>query len=179
MITHDYVHDGPDPGSGSGARAREPLHVHDEPAPPARERRRELGADDAEHARLAARFGTVLRHARGHLTQQQLADRAKLHRVTISRLEEGRLRPTTSSVWDIARVLRPDLRSRVALDERLPPRPGRACATMGGGRTGRGNGCGWSCACRPGTGCRLGTGTTLGVLIVAELAARASGARPL
>ena len=151
MITHDYVHDGPDPGSGSGARAREPLHVHDEPAPPARERRRELGAEDAERARLAARFGTVLRHARGHLTQQQLADRAKLHRVTIRGWKRGGCG-----------------RGR-----------GRACATMGVGRTGRGNGCGWSCACRPGTGCRLGTGTTLGVLIVAELAARASGARPL
>ena len=40
------------------------------------------------------------------LTQQQLADAAKLHRVTIARLEEGRQRPTAASVWKIARALR-------------------------------------------------------------------------
>ena len=119
MITHDGTHDGPEPDGGSGARAREPLPDHAEPPPPARERRRELGVpDDAERARLSARFGPVLRTERGHLTQQQLGDRAKLHRVTISRLEEGRLRPTTASIWAIARALRSDLRSRVALDER-------------------------------------------------------------
>ena len=120
MNVHDYVYYGPDPEGGSGARARDPLHVRDKAAPPARERRRELGVpDDAERARLRARFGSVLRTERGHLTQQQLADRAKLHRVTISRLEERRQRPTTASVWAIARALRGDLRSRVALDERL------------------------------------------------------------
>ena len=62
MNVHDYVYDGPDPEGGSGARAREPLHVRDKAAPPARERRRELGVpDDAECARLAAWFGPVLR----------------------------------------------------------------------------------------------------------------------
>ena len=43
---------------------------------------------------------------RGVLTQQQLADAAKLHRVTIARLEEGRQRPTAASLWKIARALR-------------------------------------------------------------------------
>jgi hypothetical protein len=40
-------------------------------------------------ARLASRLGTVLHRERGALTQQQLGDRAKLHRVTTARMEEG------------------------------------------------------------------------------------------
>lgn len=40
---------------------------------------------------------------------------------TIKRLESGWRRPTTSSVWRLARALRPrgTMRDRVALDERL------------------------------------------------------------
>ena len=62
--------------------------------------------------RLASRFGTVLRTERGHLTQQQLADRAKPDRKTVDRLENGRRRPTSANIWKIARALRSELRSR-------------------------------------------------------------------
>jgi len=63
----------------------------------------------------------VLRVERGHVTQQMLADAAGLDRRTIDRLENGQRRPSTVSVWKIARALRPgdSLRDRVALDERL------------------------------------------------------------
>ena len=102
------------------ARPAPPLIPAGRRLPPARERRRELGVpDDAERARLAARFGPVLRAERGHLTQQQLADAAGLDRKTVVRLETGRQRPTTASIWKLARALRGDLRSRVALDDRL------------------------------------------------------------
>jgi transcriptional regulator with XRE-family HTH domain len=75
--------------------------------------------DDAERARLARTFGATLRRERGVRTQQQLADAAKLDRKTMVRLENGQRRPTAASIWAIARALRSDLRSRVALDERL------------------------------------------------------------
>ena len=77
--------------------------------------------DRAEQLRLRSAFGMVLRLERGHWTQQQLADAAGLDRRTIDRLENGQRRPSTSSVWKIARALRPgdSLRDRVALDERL------------------------------------------------------------
>jgi hypothetical protein len=91
VIVHDYVYDGPEPDPWGAAHAREQPHAPAEPAPPARERRRELGIpDDAERARLASRFGVVLRTERGPLTQQELADRATLDRKTIVRLETGR-----------------------------------------------------------------------------------------
>lgn len=52
----------------------------------ARERRHDLGeVDEQERVQLAARFGSVLRLERGHLTQQQLADAAGLDRSTIVR----------------------------------------------------------------------------------------------
>ena len=119
----------------------------------------------------------MLRTERGHLTQQQLADRAKLHRVTISRLEEGRLRPTTASIWAIARALRGDLRSRVALDERLRAaasdslrhygrRPHRARERMR-----------LALRLEAGNGLPAGDGDTLGAAIVAELAVLANGSR--
>ena len=77
--------------------------------------------DRPERMRLTSGFGMVLRLERGHWTQQQLADAAGLDRRTIDRLENGQRRPSTSSVWRIARALRPgdSLRDRVALDERL------------------------------------------------------------
>jgi transcriptional regulator with XRE-family HTH domain len=78
---------------------------------------------EEERVRQLHGFGATLRRERGHLTQQQLADAAKLDRKTIARLENGRRRPTAASIWAIARALRTDLRSRVALDERL-----RRCA---------------------------------------------------
>jgi transcriptional regulator with XRE-family HTH domain len=114
-----------------------------------------------------ARVGATLRRERGLLTQQQLADAAKLHRVTIARLEEGRQRPTAASVWKIA-ALRTDLRSRVALDERLgraagtrrsrwpPSQPDRsAAAGRAGGASPATRGLAWTarvaCGCREGS----------------------------
>jgi transcriptional regulator with XRE-family HTH domain len=106
------IHDAPDLTPWGAAHARELPHGSAEPAPPAHERRRELGVpDDAERARLASRFGSVLRTERGNLTQQQLADRAKLDRKTVVRLENGGQRPTAASIWKIARALRSDLRA--------------------------------------------------------------------
>ena len=77
--------------------------------------------DRAEQLRLRSTFGAVLRLERGHVTQAQLADAAGLDRRTIDRLENGQRRPSTVSIWRIARALRPrgTLRDRVALDERL------------------------------------------------------------
>ena len=77
--------------------------------------------DRAEQVRLRSTLGVVLRVERGHWTQQELADAAGLDRRTIDRLENGQRRPSTVSVWKIARALRPgdSLRDRVALDERL------------------------------------------------------------
>jgi len=77
--------------------------------------------DRAEQTRLTSTFGTVLRLERGHWTQQRLADAAGLDRRTVDRLENGQRRPSTVSIWRIARALRPgdSLRDRVALDERL------------------------------------------------------------
>ena len=84
--------------------------------------------DRAEQLRLRSTFGAVLRLERGHVTQAQLADAAGLDRRTIDRLENGQRRPSTSSVWKIARALRPgdSLRDRVALDERLRRAAGRS-----------------------------------------------------
>ena len=79
--------------------------------------------DRAEQVRLRSGFGAVLRVESGGagMTQQQLADAAGLDRRTIDRLENGQRRPSTVSIWRIARALRPgdSLRDRVALDERL------------------------------------------------------------
>ncbi len=79
--------------------------------------------DRPERHRLTSTFGAVLRTERGalHVTQQQLADAAGLDRRSIDRLENGWRRPSTVSVWRIARALRPrgTLRDRVALDQRL------------------------------------------------------------
>jgi transcriptional regulator with XRE-family HTH domain len=77
--------------------------------------------DRAEQVRLRSTLGVVLRLERGHWTQQELADAAGLDRRTIDRLENGQRRPSTVSVWKIARALRPgdSLREQVALDERL------------------------------------------------------------
>ena len=84
--------------------------------------------DRAERLRLRSTFGAVLRVERGHVTQQQLADAAGLDRRSIDRMENGQRRPSTSSVWKIARALRPgdSLRDRVALDERLRRAAGRS-----------------------------------------------------
>ena len=83
--------------------------------------RRHAVPERAEQVRLRSGFGAVLRVERGHVTQAQLADAAGLDRRSIDRLEQGQRRPSTVSVWRIARALRPgdSLRDRVALDERL------------------------------------------------------------
>jgi len=85
--------------------------------------RRHAVPDRPERMRLTSGFGAVLRVERGHVTQAQLADAAGLDRRTIDRLENGQRRPSTVSIWRIARALRPrvtcTLRDAVALDERL------------------------------------------------------------
>ncbi len=90
--------------------------------------RRHAVPERTEQGRLRSGFGAVLRVERGHVTQQMLADAAGLDRRTIDRLENGQRRPSTSSVWKIARALRPgdSLRDRVALDERLRRAAGRS-----------------------------------------------------
>jgi len=99
----------------------------DDGASRARDRRHAV-PDRAEWVNLAATFGMVLRVERGHWTQQQLADRAGLDRRSIDRLENGHRRPSTVSVWRIARALRPwdSQRDKVALDERLRQAAGRS-----------------------------------------------------
>lgn len=176
MIVHDYVYDGPEPDPWGSARACVPPHDRTEPAPPTRERRRELGVpDDAERARLAARFGPVLRSERGYRTQQQLADLAKLDRKTIDRLENGRLRPTAASIWKIARALRSDLRSRVALDERLRTAAGSSFRDYGRRPHAAREAMRLELRLQAGEGLPAGDGDTLGVAIIAELAALVNG----
>ena len=99
----------------------------DDGASRARDRRHAV-PDRAERVNLAATLGMVLRAERGHVTQQQLADAAGLDRRTVDRLENGQRRPSTVSVWKIARALRPgdSLRDQVALDERLRRAAGRS-----------------------------------------------------
>ena len=100
-----------------------------DPSSRARDRRHAV-PDRPERMRLTSGFGAVLRVERGGagMTQQQLGDAAGLDRRTIDRLENGQRRPSTSSVWKIARALRPgdSLRDRVALDERLRRAAGRS-----------------------------------------------------
>ncbi len=92
--------------------------------------RRHAVPERAEQVRLRSGFGAVLRVERGHVTQAQLADAAGLDRRTVDRLENGQRRPSTVSVWRIARALRPrvtcTLRDAVALDERLRRAAGRS-----------------------------------------------------
>jgi len=92
--------------------------------------RRHAVPERAEQGRLRSGFGAVLRVERGHVTQAQLADAAGLDRRSIDRLENGQRRPSTVSVWRIARALRPrvtcTLRDAVALDERLRRAAGRS-----------------------------------------------------
>ena len=78
--------------------------------------RRHAVPDRAEQVRLRSTFGAVLRLERGHWTQQQLGDAAGLDRRTVDRLENGQRRPSTVSIWRIARALRPgdSMRDRVA-----------------------------------------------------------------
>jgi len=70
----------------------------------------------------------VLRVERGSWSQAQLASAAGLDRRTIDRLENGQRRPSTVSVWRIARALRAGgtVRDQVALDERLRQAAGRS-----------------------------------------------------
>ena len=84
--------------------------------------------DRAERVRLASTLGVVLRLERGHWTQQQLGDAAGLDRRTIDRIENGQRRPSTVSIWRIARALRAGgtVRDKVALDERLRQAAGRS-----------------------------------------------------
>ena len=84
--------------------------------------------DRAEQVRLRSTLGVVLRLERGHWSQQQLGDAAGLDRRTIDRLENGQRRPSTVSLWRIARALRAGgtVRDKVALDERLRQAAGRS-----------------------------------------------------
>jgi len=90
--------------------------------------RRHAVPERAEQGRLRSGFGAVLRLERGRTTQQMLADAAGLDRRSIDRLEQGQRRPSTVSIWRIARALRPgdSMRDRVALDERLRRAAGRS-----------------------------------------------------
>ena len=92
--------------------------------------RRHAVPERIEQGRLRSGFGAVLRVERGHVTQAQLADAAGLDRRSVDRLENGQRRPSTVSVWRIARALRPrvtcTLRDAVALDERLRRAAGRS-----------------------------------------------------
>jgi hypothetical protein len=74
-----------------------------------------------ERYRLHATFGSLLRSERGYRSVEDVAAAAGMNPTTIKRLEAGWRRPATSSVWKLARALRPKgtLRDRVALDERL------------------------------------------------------------
>ena len=84
--------------------------------------------DRAEQVRLRSTLGAVLRVERGSWSQAQLASAAGLDRRTIDRLENGQRRPSTVSVWRIARALRAGgtVRDQVALDERLRQAAGRS-----------------------------------------------------
>ena len=99
----------------------------DDGASRARDRRQAV-PDRAERVTLAATFGVVLRLERRHWSQQELGDAAGLDRRSIDRLENGARRPSTVSVWRIARALRANgtVRDRVALDERLRQAAGRS-----------------------------------------------------
>lgn len=175
MFVHDYVYDGPEPDPGAGSQARELPPDHGEPARPARERRRELGIPDAdERALLASRFGPVLRTERGSLTQQALADRAKLDRRTIVRLENGGQRPAAASVWKICRALRPDLRSRTALFERLRVAAGASWRDYGKRPHAARERMRLELRLEAGDSLPAAEGDTLGAAIVAELAALAN-----
>ncbi len=99
--------------TGEGSRARDGVS-HRPAVPP-----------DGERARLARGFGALLRFERGlaRLTQVALAGLAGLHHNTVYLLEAGLRRPSTTSIWRVARALRPreacTLRDAVALDQRL------------------------------------------------------------
>lgn len=112
----------------------------------------------------------MLRHARGHLTQQQLADAAGPDRKTIDRLENGRRRPTSASIWKIARALRSDLRSRVALDERLRAAAGSSFQDYGRRPHAARERMRLALRLEAGDGLPAGDEDTLGAAIVAELA---------
>ena len=84
--------------------------------------RRHAVPERTEQGRLRSGFGAVLRVERGHTTQQMLADAAGLDRRSIDRLEQGQRRPSTVSVWRIARALRPGVRVHQGA-ARGPPQP--------------------------------------------------------
>lgn len=146
---------------------------------PARERRHDLGeVDGQERAQLAARFGSVLRLERGYLTQQQLADAAGFDRSTIVRLETGRRRPTTASIWKLAKALRPHgtLRDRVALDERLRRAAGESLRDYGRRPHGARERARLDLLAESGDGPVIGDNDrNLGAAVVAELSRLASG----
>ena len=143
----------------------------------AREGRHRL-PDRPEQVRLRSTLGVVLRLERGSWSQAQLAAAAGLDRRTIDRLENGQRRPSTVSIWRIARALRANgtMRDQVALDERLRQAAGRSLL--------------WSNT-RPhvarervraellaeaGAGLVATEADTIGRLIVADLAAAVAGA---
>ena len=121
----------------------------------------------------------LLRLERGPWSQRELADAAGLDRRTIDRLENGQRRPSTSSIWKIARGLRPwdSVRDRVALDERLRRAAGGSLVwSRTRPHAGRERVRAELLAEAAGAGPVATEADTIGRLIVADLAAGAAGA---
>ena len=135
--------------------------------------------DRAEQVRLRSTLGVVLRLERRHWSQQELADAAGLDRRTIDRIENGRRRPSTVSIWKIARALRPgdSMRDRVAVDERLRQAAGRSLVWSNTRpHVGRERVRADLIAEAAGAGPVASESDSFGALILADLAAGAAGA---
>ncbi len=87
-----------------------------------------------ERRRLAAGFGLLLRQERraAGLSQPALAAWAGVAECTVTRLERGVQRPTTTTTWALARALRLGLdeRAALALDLRLRAAAGPSLRTF-------------------------------------------------
>jgi len=150
----------------------------DDGASRARDRRHAV-PDRAEQVRLRSTFGMLLKAERGPLTQQDLARGAGMDRRTVDRLENGQRRPSTSSIWKMARALRPwdSLRDRVAVDERLRQAAGRSLVHANTRpHAGRERVRAELIAEAAGAGPVASEADTFGALILADLAAGAAGA---
>ena len=135
--------------------------------------------DRAEQVRLRSTLGVVLRLERGSWSQAQLAAAAGLDRRTVDRLENGQRRPSTVSIWRIARALRANgtVRDRVALDERLRQAAGRSLVWSNTRpHVARERVRGELLAEAAGAGLVATEADTIGRLIVADLAASVAGA---
>jgi transcriptional regulator with XRE-family HTH domain len=67
-------------------------------------------------ARFSASFARALRRARNErgLTQEELAEAARVHPTYVSRVETNKLNPTISACYRFARALKRPLASMVA-----------------------------------------------------------------